>query len=832
MTHTYKISGMTCDGCRQHVENALGKVSGVESVTVDLANHNATIHMAEHVPLEVLKQKLKDGGGQYDIHPSDAVIKPKYALPEIKRYSHNYKAGDKYYCPMLCEGDKKYDQPGDCPVCGMDLVKEESRVKPKTQYTCPMHPEVVSNEPGSCPKCGMDLEPMSPSADGPEEDKAYKTMLKKFWIAVAFTLPLFIISMGEMLGREIESIINKQLLGWVEFALATPVVFYCSGQFFKRGYQSVINKSPNMWTLISIGSGAAYLFSIAALLVPGIFPDEFKTDGSVHLYFEAATVILTLILLGQVLELKARSQTSSAIKELLNLVPARATVIKDGKEIKTAVDDLNTDDLIKIRPGEKIPVDGIISKGKATIDESMITGEASPVAKKEGDKVIGGTINGTSVFEMKAQKVGKETLLSQIIDMVNKAGRTKAPIQGLADKIASYFVPTVVSIAVLSFIVWAIWGPDPKLAYAFTNAVAVLIVACPCALGLATPMSIMVGTGRGAKQGVLVKDARALQEMEKVDTLVIDKTGTITAGKPILKNTQSLMKKYSEAELIKYVASLENNSEHPIALAIAQAAKEKGITPMEVKNFESVTGMGVKGSIKGVDMVVGNEKLLNEHGIVLKEAPSQDVALLQSKAETVMFIIINNELAGYLSVADPVKRSSPKAIRALQQLGLKVIMLTGDNYNTAKAVAEELQLDFEADMQPQDKYEKVIGLQEHGKKVAMAGDGINDAPALAQSDVGIAMGTGTDIAIESAGLTLVKGDLAGIVRARRLSLKVMKNIRQNLFFAFIYNMVGVPIAAGVLFPFFGLLLSPMLAALAMSLSSVSVIGNALRLRAT
>ncbi|MBI0398041.1 copper-transporting P-type ATPase [Cyclobacterium marinum] len=738
-----------------------------------------------------------------------------------------------YYCPMLCEGNKKYDKPGDCPKCGMDLIKEEKMTSSETQYTCPMHPEIVRDEPGSCPICGMDLEPMTVSQDADaEEDRAYKKMLKKFWVSVAFTLPVFFIAMSEFIGVSLSGVANETTWGWIQFVLSTPVVFYSCREFFVRGYRSVINKSPNMWTLISLGAGAAYLFSIIALVFPDIFPDQFKTGGgAVHLYFEAATVILTLILLGQVLEARARGKTNSAIRELLNLVPPEATVIRDGEEKVIPLEQVSLDDIIKIKPGEKIPVDGEIISGKSTIDESMITGEPVPVEKTEGDEVIGGTINGTSTFQMKALKIGSDTLLSQIIDMVNKASRTKAPIQNLADKVSGYFVPVVVLIAVISFIVWAIWGPDPALVYAFTSAVTVLIIACPCALGLATPMAIMVGTGKGAKQGVLVKDARAIEEMHKVTTLVIDKTGTITQGKPALQHVKSHEVANSDEEILGLAAALEQSSEHPLAHAILSGAEDKGIEIPDVEDFDSITGKGVRGKVNGKEVAIGNRRLLDQLKVTINDDLLKDVEQRQLEGETVMFVVINQTLAGFISVADPIKEASAAAIKTLQEQGLEVIMLTGDNKNTAKAVADKLELDgFEADLLPENKYEKVKELQQQGKKVAMAGDGINDAPALAQADVGIAMGTGTDVAIESASLTLVKGELDGIVRARKLSTDVMRNIKQNLFFAFIYNTLGVPVAAGILFPFFGLLLSPMLAALAMSLSSVSVIGNSLRLR--
>lgn len=831
MKHTYQIIGMTCEGCRDHVQKILSKVSGVTEVSIDLSTGEAMVNMDNHVPIELLKHALKDDGGRYDIHPQGTYTKSQHPMPEIKQKDMD--GTGKYYCPMLCEGDKKYDKPGDCPKCGMDLVKEEESPSSETIYTCPMHPEIEQDHPGSCPKCGMDLEPKEVlSEDGAEEQKAYKNMLTKFLISVAFTFPVFFIAMSDMIGVTLSGIANKETWGWVQFALSTPVIFYSCRNFFIRGYKSIINRSPNMWTLITLGAGAAYLFSIFALIFPEIFPDQFKSEGgAVHLYFEAAVVILTLILLGQLLEAKARSQTNSAIKQLLNLVPPEATVIRDGVEMTIPMEHVKLDDIIKIKPGEKIPVDGEITEGKSSIDESMITGEPIPVEKSEGNNVIGGTINGTSVFQMKALKVGSDTLLAQIIDMVNKASRTKAPIQNLADKVSGYFVPVVVGIAILSFIVWAIWGPDPALVYAFTSAVTVLIIACPCALGLATPMSIIVGTGKGAKQGILVKNASAIEEMHKVTTLVIDKTGTITQGKPTLQHVESLNDKYTTQEILTLAASLEHNSEHPLAHAIVLGAEEKGFKIQRVDDFNSITGKGVTGKVAELNVAIGNVKLLEEFNLQLEVRFTKEVEKRQLEGETVMFVVISKSIAGFISVADSIKEASGLAIKTLQDQGLEVIMLTGDNKNTAKAVANKLGLDgYAADLLPEHKYEKVKELQREGKIVAMAGDGINDAPALAQANVGIAMGTGTDIAIESASLTLVKGELDGIVRARKLSTDVMRNIKQNLFFAFVYNTLGVPVAAGILFPFFGLLLSPMLAALAMSLSSVSVIGNSLRLR--
>lgn len=750
------------------------------------------------------------------------------------KHLHHTEGGGKYYCPMRCENDKTYDKPGDCPVCGMHLKKEEGKPvqgNKKTIYTCPMHPEVKQDQPGSCPKCGMDLVPEN-GEETSEEEKAYKKMAKKFWIALALSIPVFIIAMSEFFSfLKLDEIASKKVWGWIEFLLATPVVFYSGRVFFKRGWSSIRRWTPNMWTLISIGVGAAYLFSVFALIFPGAFPDQFKdASGNVHLYFEAAAVILTLVLLGQVLELRAHSKTNSAIKALLGLVPLVARVIRDGEEIEIPLEDVKVGDILKVKPGEKIPVDGVIHKGEAVIDESMITGEPMPVEKSEGDKVTGGTINGKTAFEMKAEKVGSDTLLAQIIEMVNTASRSRAPIQKLADTVAKYFVQIVISIAIVTFAVWAIWGPEPAYVYAFVNAVAVLIIACPCALGLATPMSIMVGSGRMAQSGVLVKDASAIEEMNKVDILIVDKTGTITEGKPSLKNYQSFGS-MSDDEILKLAASIDANSEHPLADAIVAGAKEKNMELLKMDKFESVTGKGVKAIYKGKKIAVGNEKLVAEFQANLDEGNKKLVKEWQLKAQTVMYLLIENKVEGIVAVSDKIKESSVKAIHELQKMGLKIHMLTGDNHFTAKAVSDELGLDgYQADCLPDDKYKKVKELQEQGHIVAMAGDGINDAPALEQANVGIAMGTGTDIAMQSAEITLVKGDLNGIVKARELSHKVMRNIKQNLFFAFVYNALGVPIAAGILFPFFGILLSPMIAATAMSFSSVSVIANALRLR--
>ncbi|SMO36749.1 Cu2+-exporting ATPase [Saccharicrinis carchari] len=736
-----------------------------------------------------------------------------------------------YYCPMFCEGDKTYEKHGDCPVCGMDLVKNQASQKTPLTYTCPMHPEVKRDKPGDCPKCGMALVPEK-GQDESDEMKAYKKTKKKFWIAVVLSIPVFIIAMSDMISfLNLENVAPKKIWGWIEFALATPVVFYCSWSFFKRGWNSVRRWSPNMWTLISIGVGAAYVFSVFALLIPSSFPDQFKDGaGNVHLYFEAAAMILTLVLLGQVMELRAHGKTSSAIKELLDLTPPTAHVIKDGQEKEIPLEEVMEGDILRVKPGENIPVDGSIHSGNAVIDESMISGESIPVDKAENDKVTGGTVNGNTSFEMKAEKVGSDTLLSQIVALVNKASRSRAPIQKLADTVAKYFVQTVIAIAFVTFVIWATWGPEPAYVYAFVNAVAVLIIACPCALGLATPISIMVGTGKAAQLGVLVKDARAIEEMNKVTTLIIDKTGTLTQGKPSLNGYKSMGER-SDEEVLLLAASVDLNSEHPIAEAIVQGAKEKNIEPMQLDKFESITGKGVQALYKGQVIALGNHRLMEGLGASPDESKQKLVKEWQLKGQTVMYLIIDKKVEGIVSVADKIKDTSAAAVASLQKMGIKVHMLTGDNQYTAKTVADELGLDgYEADCLPEDKYNQVKTLQGKGQIVAMAGDGINDAPALEQANIGIAMGTGTDIAMQSAEITLVKGDLNGIVRARELSHKVMRNIKQNLFFAFVYNALGVPVAAGILFPFFGVLLSPIIAAAAMSFSSVSVITNALRIR--
>lgn len=829
MKHTYQITGMSCNGCKSHVTEALSEIENIQDVSVSLEDGTAEIEMSEHVELETLQEALNDLSGNYSIQLPGDHSHHEHSEKEKKKEQNG---NGVFYCPMHCEGDKTYDEPGDCPVCGMDLVEEQSMSSGSSSdiYTCPMHPEVEQKGPGSCPKCGMNLVPKE--ADESAEQKKYKALLKKFWIAVAFTLPIFIIAMSEMISENpLYEMMDVQIWNWIQFGLSLPVVFYATWMFFERAWRSIKTWNLNMFTLIGIGAGIAWLFSVFALLFPDFFPEQFKTDaGTVHLYFESATVILTLVLLGQVLEARAHSQTNNAVKELMKLAPNTAIRVKDGKEEEIHIDEIEVGDHLKVKPSEKIPVDGTIIEGQTSIDESMITGEPVPVEKSTDDSVSSGTINGNSSFIMKAEKVGDETLLSQIVDMVNKASRSKAPIQNLADKISGYFVPAVVLIAIITYGVWALFGPEPAHVYALINAIAVLIIACPCALGLATPMSVMVGVGKGAQNGVLIKNAEALERMNKIDTLIIDKTGTITEGKPSVEKMVSIHDEFSEEDVIQYVSSLNNESEHPLAEATVKYGKSKEVEFLKVSDFESITGKGVQGTIDGKTIKLGNRKMFSDSDTSEQDKIEKSLSEI-SDPKTISWLSVDGSIAGYVVIADAIKESSKKAIQALQEKGIEVIMLTGDNPQTAKAVAEEMNLSsYKAECLPQDKLEEIERLQEEGKKIAMAGDGTNDAPALAQSDIGIAMGTGTDVAMESAMITLVKGDLNGIVKAKNLSTEVVKNIKQNLFFAMIYNSVGVPIAAGVLFPVFGILLSPMIAALAMSFSSVSVIGNALRLR--
>ncbi|MGB1269949.1 MAG: heavy metal translocating P-type ATPase [Flavobacteriaceae bacterium] len=829
MKHTYHIHGMTCNGCRSHVEETLSKIEGVSKAIVDLDKAEGTIEMESHIPIETFQEALKKDGDRYSIHKQSEQHQHSN---DKKKEQPKGKGTGTFYCPMHCEGDKTYDEPGDCPVCGMDLVEEQNlSTASAEQWTCPMHPEIVKDEAGSCPICGMDLVPME--ADSSAEEKTYKELLKKFWIASVFTLPIFLIAMSEMLNNNpLYDIMEQKNWNWIQFALSIPVVFYATWMFFERAYKSIKTWNLNMFTLIGIGAGVAWLFSVFGMLFPDVFPEQFKTEsGAVHVYFEAATVILTLVLLGQLLEARAHSKTNSAVKELLKLAPNKAIKIVDGEEIEVSIDEIELNDILKVKPGDKIPVDGVITEGETTIDESMITGEPIPVNKSQEDKVSSGTINGNQSFLMKAEKVGSDTLLSQIIHMVNDASRSRAPIQNLADKVSGYFVPVVVLISIITFIVWSIWGPEPVYVYAFVNAIAVLIIACPCALGLATPMSVMVGVGKGAQNGVLIKNAEALEKMDKVTTLIVDKTGTITEGKPTVETVGAFNDALSEKEVLQYIVSLNTNSEHPLAEATVKYGKEHNAEILKSEDFSAVTGKGVEATIKDKKVALGNPKMMEYAKADIISKMKDEAKSYQKQGKTVSYLSIDKTVVGYVVIGDKIKETSAKAIKALQDKGIDVIMLTGDNHDTAQAVASELNLaDFKASMLPEDKLKEVEKLQEKGKVVAMAGDGINDAPALAKSDVGIAMGTGTDVAIESAMITLVKGDLHGIVKAKNLSNAVMKNIKQNLFFALIYNTLGVPIAAGVLFPFFGILLSPMIAALAMSFSSVSVIGNALRLR--
>ncbi|MDZ7784345.1 MAG: copper-translocating P-type ATPase [Halioglobus sp.] len=700
-----------------------------------------------------------------------------------------------------------------------------------TVYTCPMHPQVRSTEPESCPLCGMGLEPETVSLDD-DDSSELRDMRLRFWIASALTLPVVFLAMGQHIpGLDMEAMVPHRVRVWLELLLSTPVVMWCGWPFFVRGWRSVVTRNLNMFTLIGLGVGVSYGYSVVAVLFPGSFPDAFRSaSGEVGVYFEAAAVIVTLILVGQVMELKARSSTNAAIKALLGLAPRTARRISaDGEEEDVPLDDIALGDRLRVRPGEKIPVDGRVEEGNSSVDESMITGEPIPVEKGEGDKVIGATVNGTGALLIEAERVGSDTLLAQIVQMVAEASRSRAPIQNLVDVVAAWFVPAVVVSAVITFIVWAIWGPQPAMTYALINAVAVLIIACPCALGLATPMSIMVASGKGAAAGVLFKNAEAIQTLRQVDTLVVDKTGTLTEGRPELQKIVAATD-FDEERVLGLAASLERGSEHPLAAAIVQGAEDRGISLENYTDFESVTGKGVTGRIGDRRVALGNKALMDALD-VSADALAEQAEALRAEGMTAMFIAVDDDAAGLVAVADPVKQTTAEAIESLHSEGIRIVMLTGDSETTARAVARQLDIDeVIAEVLPEQKSDKVKALQAEGRFVAMAGDGINDAPALAQAQVGIAMGTGTDVAMESAGVTLVKGDLRGIARARVLSRATMRNIKQNLFFAFVYNSLGVPVAAGVLYPFFGILLSPMIAAAAMSFSSVSVIGNALRLR--
>ncbi|MGI9102315.1 MAG: heavy metal translocating P-type ATPase [Terriglobales bacterium] len=759
----------------------------------------------------------------------EKFLSPKPAAPPAAP------AGAKWICPM--DPEVVSDHPGACPKCGMALEPEIS-IAPasKTEWVCPMHPEIVRSEPGACPICGMALEPRTVTA-AEQENPELRDMTRRFWASLVLTVPLLLIAMGHMFPA-LAHVFPHWLLTWGELVLATPVVLWGGWPFFQRAWTSVVNRHANMFTLIGMGVGVAYIYSLVATISPGIFPEVFREMGIVNVYFEAAAAIVTLVLMGQVLELRARSRTSSALRALLDLAPKMARRINaDGSETDIPLDRVQPGDRLRVRPGEKVPVDGVVLEGSSSVDESMITGESLPVEKAPGARVIGATINGTGSLVMRAEHVGSETMLAQIVRMVAEAQRSRAPIQRLADHVSGFFVPAVIGIAVVTFIIWAVFGPEPRYAYALVNAVAVLIIACPCALGLATPIAIMVSTGRGAQAGVLIRNAESLEIMEKIDTLVVDKTGTLTEGKPKLVSVVSFQQQTgptesdTETRLLRLVSAVEKASEHPLSQAIVKGAEQRGVQPAAASDFRSLTGRGVVGRVEGREVAAGNDALLQELKIVTDTQLAVRAQELRREGQTVIFVALDGKLAGLLGIADPAKPSTPEALRALAEEGVQVVMLTGDSRATAEAVARQLGIArFEAEVLPDRKSEFVKQLQAQGHRVAMAGDGINDAPALAQADVGIAMGTGTDVAMESGGVTLVKGDLRAIVRARRLSRATMRNIRQNLFFAFVYNSLGVPIAAGVLYPFFGVLLSPIIAAAAMSFSSVSVITNSLRLR--
>jgi Cu+-exporting ATPase len=767
-------------------------------------------------------------GGHSCCGSKDTIADETHAASQ-HRHPTVASAQARYFCPM-CPGVES-DRPGSCPKCGMALEQNPAWAAPGTIYTCPMHPEVRQNHPGVCPKCGMALEPQAVTGGAEEEDRELRDMTRRFWIGAVLTIPVFVVAMAHMVPawRHAEWAVGP-VSRWGQFVLSTPVVWWAGWPFFQRAWASLVHRSLNMFTLIVLGVGAAYLFSVAALFVPQAFPASMGYGNRPPLYFEAAAMITVLVLLGQVLEGRARKRTSGAIRSLLELAPKTAHRLTSSGEETIPLEAVHPGDQLRVRPGEKIPVDGEVVSGRSAVDESMLTGESLPVAKDAGTKVTGGTVNTTGSLVMRAERVGRETMLARIVDLVATAQRSRAPIQGLADKVAAWFVPAVVVAALLTFAAWLVGGPEPRIAYAITSSVAVLIIACPCALGLATPMSVMVGVGRGAQAGVLIRNAEAIQAMESVTTIVIDKTGTLTEGKPRLTRVIAAHGQ-GERELLLAAATVEHDSEHPLAAAIVKGAEERGVKPKVGSDFLSVTGGGVKGRADGREVLVGSLEFLRGERVQGLDALESEAVAAQGEGQTVVFVAIDGRAAGSLVVADPIKSTTPEAIAQLHRLGLTIIMLTGDNERTARAVARRLDLDkVEAGVQPQDKHERVRQLRAGGEVVAMAGDGINDAPALAAANVGIAMGTGTDVAIESASVTLVKGDLRGIARAMKLSRAMMRNIRQNLFFAFIYNALGIPIAAGLLYPFSGILLSPVIAGAAMSFSSVSVIANALRLR--
>lgn len=841
MEKKYKVSGMTCNGCRTKVENTLNELHDIKA-TVVLETEEAVIHSSHHAIETATLQKALLQKGNYILQEiitnADGSIEvlPAVEISDADLYQQEIPEGmadkaGKYFCPMLCEGDKVYDTNVGCPVCGMNLEQIPAAKVEKTVYYCPMlcEGEKTYDEPGNCPVCGMNLVAKNISVQ--PEDNTYSDMVKKLKISIAFTLPVFILAMGGMIpGNPISQLIPHHLNNYLQLLFTIPVVYVC-WMFFTRAWISFKTWNLNMFSLIGLGSAAGLLFSVVALFFPDLFPADFKGEHGIHLYFESVAVILTLVLVGQVMEAKAHSRTNSAIKELLKLAPTEATLITEHGEEKIDIDKIQKGNKLRVKPGEKIPVDGVILEGEAVIDEAMITGEPIPVHKQKGDKVVSGTINSTSSFVMIAEKVGSETLLAQIIEMVNNASRSRAPIQKLADTVAKYFVPIVILICITTFFIWKIYGPEPKLAYAFVNALAVLIIACPCALGLATPMSIMVGIGKGAQNGLLIKNAEVLETANKIDVLITDKTGTLTEGKPSIEKIVSTSTLYTSDDLLHLTASLNQNSEHPLALSFIQKAKEMKLSLTPIKMFASKTGKGIQGVVDKKRISLGNAALMSEVQATIDDAVLQEVKKEQSAGKTVSYISEMNQVVGYVVIYDKIKESSREAIQHLMRKGIDVVMITGDNPLTAKAVADELGIQhFIAEAMPEDKLNEIKRLQEKGHIVAMAGDGINDAPALAQANIGISMGTGTDVAIESSEITLLKGELDGIPKVIQLSASVMRNIKQNLFFAFIYNSVGIPIAAGILYPIFGIVLSPMIAALAMSFSSVSVIANSLRLK--
>ncbi|WP_435007727.1 heavy metal translocating P-type ATPase [Tundrisphaera lichenicola] len=844
METTLTTPGISCEGCAGTIRHALGNLPGVGSVEVDVATKRVTVDHDGQVSRDGLALALEAAGyppteGDASSKSSDAGIPEGKVLDPVcgmtidpAKASGNVDHDGKtyYFCSAVCREKFQAD-----PDRYLDTSQKSDEPAPEgAQYTCPMHPEIVQEGQGSCPICGMALEPMVPTG-GDEPNPELDDMTRRFWACAALTVPLLLLAMGEMiLGHSPVPGVSPHVLLWVQFALATPVVLWGGLPFFRRGLASVRSGHLNMFTLIALGTGVAYLSSVVAMLFPGLIPASFGGHGgSVPVYFESAAVITTLVLLGQVLELRARSRTSSAIKELLGLAPSTARrLLGGGGEEDVALEEVQVGDRLRVRPGEKVPVDGVVVEGSSSVDESMVSGEPIPQEKHEGDSLIGGTVNGTGSLVIRAERVGSETMLARIVRMVGEAQRSRAPIQRLADVVAGYFVPAVLAVSAITFVAWAILGPEPKLAHALVNAVAVLIIACPCALGLATPMSIMVGTGRGASAGVLIRKAEALEVLEKVDTVIVDKTGTLTEGKPRLVSVVAAPDQ-DESELLRLAASLERASEHPLASAIVAGSESRGLSLSDANDFQSSTGKGVQGVVDGRKVAVGNRSLFEDERIEPGDLGDlgDRANALREEGQTVVFVAIDGRAAGLLGVADPIKESAAEAVRALQADGLRVVMITGDERTTAEAVARKLGIEeVRAGVLPEQKGAAVQEWQSGGHVVAMAGDGVNDAPALAQADVGIAMGTGTDVAMESAGITLLRGDLAGIARARKLSLATMGNIRQNLAFAFVYNTLGVPVAAGVLYPFFGLLLSPMLASAAMTFSSVSVILNALRLR--